>query len=182
MASQCLVCCPFETHSTVILLASKMNSGLSGELVSAIQPFWSTCRRRSGCLKWKWSWNHGAVLCHGMIIPFFSLKVLNWGRRSHNLYGEMVWWISLFFCFSVMSSFLFLAAQPTVASIKMSLLSGTFLELWLCPSLMNLQSHLSDLVFEMLLCADSSEDTIPEELSKHLVCVCMGTSICLLRI
>ena len=51
--------------------------------------------------------------------------------------------------------------------------SGTFLELWLCYSLMNPQSHLGDLVFEMLLCADSSEDTIPEELSKHLLAMCL---------
>ena len=84
--------------------------------------------------------------------------------------------------FLVISSCLFLAAQPTVASVEMPLLSEIFFELWLFPSLMNPQSQLSDLVFEMLFCADSSENTIPEELSKHLLCVCMGTFICLLRI
>ena len=71
------------------------------------RPIWQACKGKTAylrraevvVLKWRGSWNHGALLCHRMIIPFFSLKVQNWGRRSHNLDGEMVWWISSFSCF-----------------------------------------------------------------------------------
>ena len=103
---------------------------------------WRTCKRKTaflrraevrGFLKWRWSWNHGDLFCIGMIILFFSLKVLNWGRRSHNLDGEMVWWISSLSCFLVMSSCLFLAAQPSVASIEMSFLQCHFLNYGFAP-------------------------------------------------